>query len=109
MAENKKASNDAVLDDLRKKHGEVAHCEMPNGRLIAFRRPTLEEYEDYQEALSTKSRGVAFRQLAYCTRLLPDESELMTIFERWPGINARIGDTLAEMAGAGIEFTVKKG
>jgi hypothetical protein len=100
--------NEEKLAALVAEHGPIGH-HVIDGRLIAFRRPTLEEWEDYQEALAKKRRGVAFRELALRTVLVPSQDDLPAIFERWPGIAARISDTLADLVGADQELTIKKG
>lgn len=99
-----------VIAELEATHTRIAHAKLRDGTLIAFRAPSLEEWEDFQEALKDKRRGVAFRELAQRTRLLPSsDEELQVIFDRAPAIAACISDALGELAESGIEFTVKKG
>jgi hypothetical protein len=97
----------ATIADLEKKHGKIAHLVL-DGELLAFRRPELEEWEAYQEDLGKRPRGVCYRQLALVTILSPTTEKLNDFFARYPALNARIADAVTELAGANLEFTVKK-
>lgn len=99
-------AHDAQLADLTAKHGSVAHV-VCAGKLHAFRCPTLDEFEDYQENLSKKRRGVCFRELAQQTCVTSLE-ELQAAFQKIPVLATRISDALTELAGGDIEVTVKK-
>jgi hypothetical protein len=104
-----KKENEERLAALKAEHGQVAYLELPGGRLIAFKKPTLEAWEDYQEARQKQTTGLAQRQLCLATRLLPQEAaELNEIFKEYPALNARISDAVIEMAGVDMNLTVKK-
>lgn len=97
------------VEDLRVKHGGLLAHVVIDGKLYAFRAPELEEWEEYQEALSKKTRGVAFRELAQVTCVCPENiDELKQLFARRPASPARIADAVADLAGADFELTVKK-
>lgn len=99
--------NDLKLAELSKTHGPLASV-IVNGKLHAFRMPSLEEFEDYQEALKTKRRGVVFRELAQLSCVTSLE-ELQEAFKAAPMLAVKIHDALVEMCGSEIEVTVKKG
>ncbi|MFO7179580.1 MAG: hypothetical protein DIU78_012860 [Pseudomonadota bacterium] len=108
---SQETSVSARIAQLQAEHGSLAHF-VVGGQLFAFRKPTLEEWEDFQDSVSTgrKKRGVAYRELAMRCLVEPgDLDALAALFERNPGFNARIGDALSDLAGADLEVTVKKG
>jgi hypothetical protein len=96
---------------LAKEHGEIVHATLPDGQLIAFRRPTQEEWEDLQHALRSGKRApLVYRELALRTAVEPTDLEkLGAIFERRPALPALLSDQMSDLVGADIEFTVKKG
>lgn len=99
-----------ILADLKKQHGRIIHAATPEGVLLAFRAPTLEEYEDYQEKVRSNAPiGAARRELAHRTRLLPATSdELNAEFQRYVVLPQIITEELYEIGKAGIQFAVKK-
>lgn len=103
-----KSTNQQKLEELQAKHGRIAHVEV-DGKLFAFRAPSLDEWEDYLESLTKKRRGVCHRELAQVVLAHPALEDLQALFQSQPGITARIGDAVAELAGNDIEVTVKKG
>lgn len=103
-------SHEALIAELTKAQGEpIAHAVLPNGELVACRRPTLEEFEDYQESLRKRGIGVSNREICLRTRIHPEEDKLLENFERWPMLASVLSDALGDLAGAGIKATVKKG
>jgi hypothetical protein len=96
------------IGELQRQHGRIAHVEV-DGKLYVFRCPTLDEWEDHQERVGKVRRGPLLRELAQSTCVHPDLEQLQGLFQAHPGVTARIGDVVAELAGADIEFTVKKG
>lgn len=114
MAEVKEAPKSAAqvkLDELAAQFGQVAHAVAPSGKLLVFRCPTLDEWEDHQENMGSgkKRRGACFRELAQLVVVEPTLEELQQEFTRSPGLPVRIHDGIAELVGAEVEFTVKKG
>lgn len=109
MATIKKPYADKIAE-LEKLYPRNAHVVL-DGKLFFFRSPDLDEFEDYQSALSKgeKLRGACFRELAQVTLIEPDVEELQKTFEAYPVFPARIADSLSEVAGSEIELTVKKG
>lgn len=103
-----KSANDIKLEEIEREHGRVASAVI-QGQLYAFRAPTLEEWEEYQDGLGKRPRGACFRELSQITCVHPSLDELQQLFDRLPGIGARIADAVADLAGADIELTVKKG
>lgn len=101
-----KDANALKLDELQKKHGKIVSV-VVDGKLHAFRAPTLDEFEDHQESLGKKRRGVAFRELAQIT-CVTDLEELQKAFERKPALPVRVHDALMELAGSDIEVTASK-
>lgn len=90
--------------------GPIAEIEI-GGKLFEFRRPELDEFEEYQEKITGKGRkGAAMRELAQVC-LLPSRSlaELQDAFRAAPAASVRIQDALVKMAGGEAEVTVKKG
>lgn len=110
MSQQNTTQNALKLEEIQQKHNaRVAHVEV-NGKLYVFRAPSLEEWEDHQERLmKAPRRGPVLRELAQITLAHPTLEELQELFAIYPGIMARIGDAVAELAGADIELTVKKG
>ena len=99
-----------TLAALTEKHGQLAHLVLPDGGLIAFRRPTLEEWEDFLEARSKQRVGIAFRQLALTTRVYPESTEdLNLVLKDYPALLGLIVDAVGGLAGSGLDLTVKKG
>lgn len=105
MAKDKNAEK---LDELEKAHGRIAHV-LVDGTLYVFRSPTLDEFEDYQENLAKKRRGACHRELAQLLLVHPALESLQAAFARYPLLATRISDAVADMAGADLELTVKKG
>jgi hypothetical protein len=107
-SEKKKSANEIKFDELEATHGRCAQVEIA-GRLYVFRAPTLDEWEDYQDSLGKKRRGVCFRELSQLTCVHPTLEELQALFASLPAIATRIADAVSDLAGADIELTVKKG
>jgi len=51
MSTDKKDPHAARIAELREKHGPIAHLTLPDGRLLAFRAPRLEEHEDWLDRI----------------------------------------------------------
>lgn len=98
------------IDELEKEHGDCAWIITDDGRLLVFRRPELEEWEDTTERIRGGERvGVAYRELAMTTVVEPAQgADLVAVFKRWPGLPARIGDAMLVLVGAAEALTVKK-
>jgi len=97
------------LEALEQEHGPCAHAVTGDGKLLAFRCPSLDEWEEYQDNLSKgKRRGPTFRDLAQQVVVEPSVEELQAIFKKMPAISARIADGIADLAGAAVEVSVKK-
>ena len=106
MTEEQKAR----LEALQKEHGRIAHTVLDDGTMLAFRSPTLDEWEDFQEALSgTKRKGATYRELAQRTCVEPGVDALKKLFAQYPALSVAIAGTLSELAGSEIEVTIKKG
>lgn len=99
-------AKDQLLAELEKKHGKLASVTVA-GKLHAFRTPTLDEFEDHQENLVKKRRGVCFRELAQLT-CVTDVAALQAAFEARPALATRVHDALMELAGGDIEVTAAK-
>jgi len=100
------------LNELKEKYGELAQASI-DGVTYAFRCPKQDEFEEYQAAV-TRARdrksmaGPHYRQLANQCCVTHNHEELDKLFQARPAAPIKICDVLAEMAGADIEFTVKK-
>ena len=88
-------------------NNRVCHVEV-DGKLFVFRRPTLEEWETFQEDLQKRSRGVCFRQFANVTLVSENLEELTAAIEEYPALSFRIADSVSVLAGGTIDVTVKK-
>lgn len=84
---------------------------MNGGKRFAWRTPTLDEYEEFQDSKDERSkpRGEIFRDFAAATLLEPSSGELDALLKKFPALRYRIGDTLTVLAGAEEEIVVKKG
>jgi hypothetical protein len=97
---------------MSEKKAKKGQCQVTlDGVTFVFRKPTLEEYEDYQEKRNTNPRrpGPAYRELAQ--RCLLDQTQLDALqkaFEANAAVSLTIANTLAELAGIDIEITVGK-
>lgn len=100
----------ARIDELEKAQKEpVAWIVTSDNRLLAFRRPDQDEWEDAGEKIRAGERiAVVNRSLALKTVLEPTDVDLPEVFKRWPGLHARIGDALTRLVGADEELTAKK-
>ena len=108
--------NKTKLDELQKQHGEVVSFTTKAGQLFAFRRPTLEEFEQYQQGMRKGQVGVTHREICQATLVFPsaangqpDTQALHAFFERAPLVSVRVSDELIVLSGDDIEVTVKKG
>lgn len=111
MSEAPKDPNAQKIAALIAEHGPVAQGTTPSGTQLVFRAPTLDEWEDHQENLASgkKRRYACFREIAQLTVLLPNLEGLKGELERYPAMGLTIHNALAELVGADVEFTVKKG
>jgi hypothetical protein len=99
----------STIEQHEAKQGEpVAWRVLPDGRLLVFRRPTQDEWEDVNARLKVDPVPVVNRQLALQTALEPKPEDLAAVFKRWPGLHARIGDALSALVGADEELVAKK-
>lgn len=90
-------------------HEEVAKVSLPEGTFV-FRRPTLDEMEAHQARFK---RGLGPANRAFCADVLLDpkggRDQLDKVFQRLPVLAGGIADVLANLCGAEIEISVKKG
>jgi hypothetical protein len=110
---SEKTAHEIKEDELREKHGAIVAVVL-GGELYAFRHLELDEYEDAQARLrkalaSGKSSGPVNRETAQLTLVHPSLDKLQAAFARWPALAGKVSDALAELGGADIEITVKKG
>lgn len=102
-------ANDKTFAELEAKHGECARLEVA-GKMYVFRALTLEEFEDYQaRARKTDVPGPLNREVSQVALVHPALEDLQALFKSKPAVAASVSDELVRMAGATIEFTVKKG
>lgn len=110
--EDQVTANAARVAELEKQYGRITHVTLKSGRLLAFRSPTLEEWEDAVEAQQNgKPRGPVRREIAQKT-WLPGDGEgvgdLRQVFDAIPALPNSLWNALAILAGAELEFVVKK-
>jgi hypothetical protein len=87
----------------------VAWIVTGDNRLLVFRRPDQDEWEEAGEKIRAGERvAVVNRSLALKTVLEPKQDDLPEVFKRWPGLHARIGDALTVLVGADEGLTAKK-
>lgn len=102
------SANDAAFEELVKEHGNCARLDL-DGKLYAFRTPTLEEWEEYQDRINNPKRpkGASFRELIQttCVTSLEDTQALL---KRRPAVAQPIAAAVCELAGIDVEVTVKK-
>lgn len=99
--------NEAKLAEFKGKLERCTACETPDGVLLVFRAPTGDEYEAAKDA---GGNGPQLRQLALKTCVWPESvDKVQEQLERFPQMQYTLGNRLAELAGAAIEFDVKKG
>lgn len=100
----------ARIDELEKVQKEpVAWIVTSDSRLLVFRRPDQDEWEEATEQLRKAAPlAVINRQLALQTVLEPSQADMSLVFKRWPGLHARIGDALTILVGADEELAAKK-
>lgn len=109
MAKALNTEEDKIFADLEAKHGECARLEV-GGKLYVFRALSLEEFEDYQaRARKVDVPGPMNREVAQIACVHPSLEELQALLRSKPAVSTLISDELVRMAGATIEFTVKKG
>ena len=98
------------IDELEKAQKEpVAWIVTADNRLLVFRRPDQDEWEDAGERLRNGERlAIVNRGLALKTVLEPTDVDMTAVFKRWPGLHARIGDALTVLVGADEGLTAKK-
>jgi len=106
MAEGKE---DPKLAELRKEHGNLVELRFEGHVAFAFRRPTLEEWEDSQEKIRKAAPGVAFREMSQRTLVYGELEALTKLFESRPMAPGLVADELSDLAREGIEIVVKKG
>lgn len=102
--------HDAKFKELEAEHGECARLEVA-GKMYVFRALSLEDFEDYQERCRKPDARISVlnREIAQLALVHPTLDELRELFARKPVLPAKVSDELVRMAGADIEFTVKKG
>lgn len=103
-----------TIDQLRAKHGPLAHFVEPRTKqLFVFRTPSIDEWEDFEESQKKGTRiGPPKRQLCMQTLVHPTGDDgtkmLVAAFERAPRLPTLIGDQLVDLAEGEIEVTIKK-
>jgi hypothetical protein len=102
---------DAAIGDLELERDEGARRVIVqlNGKPFAFRAPTLDEWEDCQEAMRALQVGAAHRALCESTLEEGGLEELRQAIAAYPRASSRIGDYVADLADGDLEITVKKG
>jgi hypothetical protein len=101
--------NDKLFAELEQQHGECGRLDV-NGKMFVFRALSLEEFEDYHaRARAADVQGPINREFAQIALVHPTLEELQALLRSKPALSLRISDKLTAMAGAEIEFTVKKG
>ncbi len=100
----------ARIAELELKQGEpVAWIVTGDNRLLVFRRPEQDDWEDAGERVRAGERiAVVNRSLALKTVLEPSQDDMPELFKRWPGLHARIGDALTILVGGDEALTAKK-
>lgn len=106
MQERTKDPRDARIAELEELHGKenLAVAKLPDGRLVVARKPTLTEWESYQQDAGKRS---ANRGLALQCGLEPDDPEkLAEVFEHWAALPGKIADALSDLAGVNHRMDV---
>jgi hypothetical protein len=111
------AFTEKKLAELREKYGDAfVPVETPFGD-FAFRTPALEDWERHQEAikrsLMPNSKGTLSASNREVAQLSLDDpgqlQDLKNLFAKRPAAASMIVEQLGELAGADIEFVIKKG
>jgi hypothetical protein len=103
----------AKEEELRKEHGDLVVATIV-GKKFAFKTPTDTDYEDFQQSViklgNDKAKaGPVFREFCLKALVFPSADELEAAFRAKPASAPKICDSLADLAGASVEITVKKG
>lgn len=92
---------------LKKQYGELVTT-VVDGKTHAFRMPTLDEFEDYQEKIRKADRpGPVFRELAQMA-CVTDLDALQAAFRRRPMLPTKIHDALIELMGSELQVVAEK-
>lgn len=104
-----KEQNDAAFDALEKEHGRCARLDF-EGKLYAWRTPSLEEWEDYQDKVNKPDRpmGASFRELMQVT-CVTDLAAMQELVRKRPAVARPVITAICSLAGIDAEVTVKKG
>ena len=106
---------DALYEQLKATHRRAILIEI-DGQLFGFRKPSQDEYEDWQEvaikfaAGATEKRiSTSYRELCLRTLVHGEVDRLAAVFEEYPAQPKEIGSELIELAKGALRLVVKKG
>ena len=102
----------ASIVELRSKHGEIASIALPDGRVIAIKRPAGSAYKRFTDRLTDDkgSKSTAFDELVLsCTVEPPDREAAKAILDDYPALSVKLATAAQELAGADLEVSKSGG
>lgn len=101
---------------LKEKYGRIAHLTAPDGRVIAVKKPSGPAWRAFV-GRSTKdgaNRETAIYDLVREHGIYPekdgalDDEAFVAILDEFPALTLTLFGSLSELAGSGIEATIRK-
>lgn len=94
------------LEQLREKHGELAHATTPDGRMIAIARPKGPAFRRFTDKLTADkgSKHSAAEELVLGCVVLPDREQARSILDDYPALMLSLSAAAQELAGSDIEI-----
>jgi hypothetical protein len=98
----------ATIAELRAKFGEIASVKLPDGRVIAIRRPDGPAYKRFTDRITDDKaqKSTAFDELVLsCTVEPGDREAARAILNDYPALAVKLATAAQELAGADLEVS----
>jgi hypothetical protein len=98
----------AKLEDLRQKHpGKSIARVKTQGREYYVAAPTRAEWHSFLDTLGTARAKVSMENLAKKCAIDPSAEELDRLFDRKPGLSAKLSEAIGQLAGVDDEAEIE--
>lgn len=99
MANEKKKTDPAIVEQMRSKHGDVYEL-TEGGETVLVKRPSRADYRKYRhDRMDDKRREFAYEELFEACLVHPELDAFEATLDRKPALPDLFGASLAEIAG----------
>lgn len=101
--------NNALIEKLREKHGEIEVVFQAGCGIVVVATPPKKDFRVFQDAINNDkvSNTIAAENLALASAVHPDRETLKQFFDKKPGLPTKVANLAQQLSGADADVLGK--